>query len=267
MEILPLWKNTSEPADESEDPRRLTDPTPSFWNDRSEIPRFPRPTSPRNPELHLADLAPSGRSPKLGDLPPPYHRDFRRVSSESGCGDRSPTWHLPTAGKMTRVDDVPPPQCRICFDGPDQELGRLIRPCLCKGSISVCLRTDCHQSHAVYPHPLFPLSMSMSSACRNGGPPPLPGTHSGSARSVATATILLGLGCLGWPPIQASSLRTRALNSFLRCPWSSGRGCRLGGHIHAHCLRLFLPHRCLSWRVRARGLRGLVHLLFLLLPN
>jgi hypothetical protein len=110
---------------------------------------------------------------------------------------------------MTR-DDVPPPQCRICFDGPDQELGRLIRPCLCKGSISVGLRTDCHQSHAVYPHPLFPLSMSMSSACRNGGPPPLPETHSGSARSVATATILLGLGCLGSPPIQASSLQTPA---------------------------------------------------------
>ncbi|EED83964.1 predicted protein [Postia placenta Mad-698-R] len=27
-------------------------------------------------------------------------------------------------------------QCRICFDGEDPELGRLIRPCLCKGSIS-----------------------------------------------------------------------------------------------------------------------------------
>ncbi|VDB86482.1 unnamed protein product [Peniophora sp. CBMAI 1063] len=28
------------------------------------------------------------------------------------------------------------PQCRICLDGPDPELGRLIRPCLCRGSIS-----------------------------------------------------------------------------------------------------------------------------------
>jgi len=30
-------------------------------------------------------------------------------------------------------------QCRICLDGLDaeRELGRLIRPCLCKGSISV----------------------------------------------------------------------------------------------------------------------------------
>lgn len=28
------------------------------------------------------------------------------------------------------------PQCRICLDGEDPELGRLIRPCLCKGSVS-----------------------------------------------------------------------------------------------------------------------------------
>lgn len=30
-------------------------------------------------------------------------------------------------------------QCRICLDGADAEpqLGKLIRPCLCKGSISV----------------------------------------------------------------------------------------------------------------------------------
>ena len=30
-------------------------------------------------------------------------------------------------------------QCRICLDGVEveRELGRLIRPCLCKGSISV----------------------------------------------------------------------------------------------------------------------------------
>ncbi|KDQ63475.1 hypothetical protein JAAARDRAFT_119066 [Jaapia argillacea MUCL 33604] len=27
-------------------------------------------------------------------------------------------------------------QCRICLDGPDPVMGRLIRPCLCKGSIS-----------------------------------------------------------------------------------------------------------------------------------
>jgi len=32
-------------------------------------------------------------------------------------------------------------QCRICLDGveAEKELGRLIRPCLCKGSISVSI--------------------------------------------------------------------------------------------------------------------------------
>ncbi|TRM60233.1 hypothetical protein BD626DRAFT_505873 [Schizophyllum amplum] len=35
-------------------------------------------------------------------------------------------------------DGAPQKQCRICFDGTDaeSELGRLIRPCLCRGSIS-----------------------------------------------------------------------------------------------------------------------------------
>jgi len=35
-------------------------------------------------------------------------------------------------------------QCRICLDGveAENELGRLIRPCLCKGSISVSIDDD-----------------------------------------------------------------------------------------------------------------------------
>ena len=32
---------------------------------------------------------------------------------------------------------TPEKQCRICLDGEDLALGRLIRPCLCKGSMSV----------------------------------------------------------------------------------------------------------------------------------
>lgn len=54
-------------------------------------------------------------------------------------------------GGMAPEPEVPPPppppaqpeepagekQCRICLDGDDPELGRLIRPCLCKGSVSV----------------------------------------------------------------------------------------------------------------------------------
>lgn len=52
--------------------------------------------------------------------------------------------------------------------------------------------------------------MSISSACRSGELPPLLATRSGSALSAATATILPGLERPGWPPIQASSLRTCA---------------------------------------------------------
>ncbi|KAI0778295.1 zf-C3HC4-domain-containing protein [Trametes elegans] len=37
---------------------------------------------------------------------------------------------------MMADDTEPAKQCRICLDGEDPELGRLIRPCLCKGSIS-----------------------------------------------------------------------------------------------------------------------------------
>ncbi|CAL1695588.1 unnamed protein product [Somion occarium] len=41
---------------------------------------------------------------------------------------------------MPEAEPAQPPadekQCRICLDGEDPELGKLIRPCLCKGSIS-----------------------------------------------------------------------------------------------------------------------------------
>ncbi|EPT03880.1 hypothetical protein FOMPIDRAFT_1058252 [Fomitopsis schrenkii] len=38
------------------------------------------------------------------------------------------------SGTATGTEDAK--QCRICFEGEDPQLGRLIRPCLCKGSIS-----------------------------------------------------------------------------------------------------------------------------------
>jgi hypothetical protein len=42
-------------------------------------------------------------------------------------------------GPFTTMPDIDEKQCRICFDGAnvEPEMGRLIRPCLCKGSISV----------------------------------------------------------------------------------------------------------------------------------
>jgi hypothetical protein len=37
------------------------------------------------------------------------------------------------------MPDVEEKQCRICFEGEDPVMGRLIRPCLCKGSVKVWL--------------------------------------------------------------------------------------------------------------------------------
>ncbi|OAX44216.1 hypothetical protein K503DRAFT_765198 [Rhizopogon vinicolor AM-OR11-026] len=37
---------------------------------------------------------------------------------------------------MAEAKEEQEKQCRICFDGEDESLGRLIRPCLCRGSIS-----------------------------------------------------------------------------------------------------------------------------------
>ena len=43
-----------------------------------------------------------------------------------------------TADETHPADERPDTaQCRICLDGPDPDMGRLIRPCLCRGSISV----------------------------------------------------------------------------------------------------------------------------------
>lgn len=45
-----------------------------------------------------------------------------------------PKTTAPDASTDSQAEDAP--QCRICLDGEDPELGRLIRPCLCKGSVS-----------------------------------------------------------------------------------------------------------------------------------
>ena len=46
------------------------------------------------------------------------------------------------------------PQCRICLDGPDPDLGRLIRPCLCSGTVSV---------RQTFPYPSRTIALTESS--------------------------------------------------------------------------------------------------------
>ncbi|KAI9445120.1 hypothetical protein H4582DRAFT_886845 [Lactarius indigo] len=42
--------------------------------------------------------------------------------------------HHPAGAQVPNDDQYDRPQCRICLDGPDPSLGRLIRPCLCSGT-------------------------------------------------------------------------------------------------------------------------------------
>lgn len=45
--------------------------------------------------------------------------------------------HPPAPAAADTDEQQQQPQCRICLDGPDPDLGRLIRPCLCSGTVSV----------------------------------------------------------------------------------------------------------------------------------
>lgn len=43
--------------------------------------------------------------------------------------------------------------CRICFDGPDEELGKLFSPCLCRGTVSLALFVLHTREDIVRPRP------------------------------------------------------------------------------------------------------------------
>jgi len=169
----------------------------------------------------------------------------------------------------TTTTDAPSrgfPQCRICFDGPDQELGRLIRPCLCKGSISVGLTQTIIDitSHLL---PFLPQHVHVkclqkwrtTSASREAFWV-CPQCH---YRYHFARTRVSGLATN--PGKFPSNLRAPDLSSLR--PWSSGCGCLVSGHIHTYCLCLFHRYHCLSRPVPARGLRGLLHLLVLFLSD
>jgi hypothetical protein len=64
--------------------------------------------------------------------------------------------HHPAAAVDTDEQQQQQPQCRICLDGPDPDLGRLIRPCLCSGTVSV------RQAFPTVPARTNPLTESLS---------------------------------------------------------------------------------------------------------
>ena len=83
-------------------------------------------------------------------------------------------------------------QCRICLEGEDPQLGRLIRPCLCKGSISVSICLSLLR--AFYGSCDRGCSMCTSSVCSGGGTLRPTRAHSTHVHSAGTGTISLALG-------------------------------------------------------------------------
>lgn len=74
-------------------------------------------------------------------------------------------------------------QCRICYDGPNDESGRLISPCRCTGSIRVRIPSTYTQT-VDYTEVL--VSIFMSNVCSNGEKCLEPKTHSTNVHSVTT---------------------------------------------------------------------------------
>jgi hypothetical protein len=119
------------------------------------------------------------------------HPGFRR---HCGCTFTSLA-HTMTQPEHQQNETSPPPSppptpmeektCRICLDGADPDLGRLFRPCLCKGTISVRTCTTCRLSHT---HADLNDSTCMSSASNAGGRARRIAPRSFNAHSVATST-------------------------------------------------------------------------------
>jgi hypothetical protein len=106
-------------------------------------------------------------------------------------------------------------QCRICLDGPDPDLGRLIRPCLCSGTVSVgqafppLSRTRTHTQPSLS-FPSFSNS-TYTSPVSSGGGTPLPMRRpSSSVRSVATIIALLAQRSSASRPTQVRPVPTQS---------------------------------------------------------
>jgi hypothetical protein len=138
-------------------------------------------------------------------------------------------------------DQYSRPQCRICLDGPDPALGRLIRPCLCSGTVSVRHAPPPPPPAATNPRSIGSPSISMytSPAFNAGGTllPTLPPFL--FVRSATTITASPALRLSASLPIQVSSPRLYLVTQFHPIP-SCNRNL-INGFLHGHSLRVVLP--------------------------
>ena len=157
------------------------------------------------------------------------------------------------------------PQCRICLDGPDPDLGRLIRPCLCSGTVSVranvllrllrCARAKTHLVISLFERNSTYTSLVFS----DGGTPRQTPRPSSSVRNVTTVIALLAPRLSASPPTQVRPLTIpqrpplfffflaifrKKMISHLPPPLFlfSSRDCHsIHNPVHDHSLRVVFP--------------------------
>lgn len=143
-------------------------------------------------------------------------------------------------------------QCRICLDGlsAERELGRLIRPCLCKGSISVSKLSSWCSTTLISDS--FP-SMCISSASNDGEQQLHQTVHFSPVRNVITGTGLLALNLQGLQPIQVYFPSLCIIESktakFVPC-LPSHRWGTLWNHLHMYRHACVLHHHLIPFCVR-----------------
>lgn len=130
----------------------MNHPQPLLNSEASVYCRHPHPR--QDDEVDVDAVEASIPSPPVGELRNPesesissssYARSAEKILEAESVGDQEGLEEQKATllrgfdvnGEDAR--DIDERQCRICFDGPDDEevLGRLISPCLCAGSMRV----------------------------------------------------------------------------------------------------------------------------------
>jgi RING-variant domain len=91
------------------------------------------------------------------------HVTHRRIQAHTlfRSSNRIRMSQQPAGAVDTDEQEQQQPQCRICLDGPDPDLGRLIRPCLCSGTVSVSTAT-CTFPTISYTHTQLTLTLKLT---------------------------------------------------------------------------------------------------------
>lgn len=158
-------------------------------------------------------LRPNARrvKPEQSNPAPPAaaDSDLGAATSDEHVQPTSEEGSVAEAQRGDRRADAPPQEanagpgedkmCRICFDGPDEELGKLFSPCLCRGTVRLValpLAREILLNLAQLTKTAFRRSLGMCTrlAWSSGAKRPRTHAHSGNANSAD-----IGIACNGPP--------------------------------------------------------------------